>query len=294
MAIYNDRIVSTITRDGSIVCHVIDSTGIVAKAESMHRTSATATAALGRLLTAAALMGSQLKSEDDSITLRLKGDGPIGTVIAVADSHGNPRGYVENPIVELPLNPHGKLDVAGAVGKSGYLFVMRDLGLREPYIGQTPLVSGEIAEDITYYYAQSEQMPTVCALGVLVNPDLTVNCAGGFLAHLLPGAAPDAADRLEANLKNMASMTQLLSGGKTAEDIALMVLDGYAAESLQTVPVSYRCNCSRERVERALISIGRTELLKMAEEQEVTAVDCHFCNKKYRFNPEEIRALAQR
>ena len=287
-----DKIISTITRDGSIVCHVIDSSALVARAESMHRTSATATAALGRLMTAASLMGSQLKNEDDSITLRLKGDGPIGTVIAVADSHGNPRGYVENPIVELPLNSHGKLDVAGAVGKTGYLFVMRDLGLREPYIGQTPIVSGEIAEDITYYYAQSEQTPTVCALGVLVNPDLTVNCAGGFLAHLLPGAAPDAADRLEENLKNLAPMTQLLSEGKTPEDIARLVLDGFVIEPLQTVPVEYRCNCSRERVEKALISIGRDELNTMAEEQDVTTVDCHFCNKKYRFSAAEIRRLA--
>lgn len=283
---------SAISNDGSMVCHAIDSTDIVERAQSIHQTSNVATAALGRLLTAASLMGSQLKGKEASITLRLKGDGPIGSVIAVSDSSGNPRGYVENPVVELPLNDKGKLDVSGAVGKEGFLFVMRDLGLREPYIGQTPIISGEIAEDITYYYAQSEQMPTVCALGVLVNRDGSVACAGGFLAHLLPGAGEESIKLLEENLKKLPPVTTMLAEGSTVEEIALRVLEGGEPELLASFPAEYHCNCTRERVERALLTVGRAELTKMSEEDPVTEVSCHFCPKVYRFSPEEIKALA--
>jgi molecular chaperone Hsp33 len=286
------KIISAISRDGGAVCHALDSSDIVARAERIHRTSATVTAALGRLLTAASLMGCQMKGEDHSVTLRLKGNGPAGSIIAVSDSSGNVRGYAENPIVEIPLNSHGKLDVAGAVGKEGSLFVLKDVGLKEPYIGQTPIVSGEVAEDITFYYAQSEQTPTVCALGVLVNPDLTVAKAGGFLAHLLPGAAPEAADILEENLKKLSSVTQMLSDGKTPTDIAMLVLDGMEAEVIGEHGAEYRCNCSRERVERALATLRPDELEAMAAEQPVTEVDCHLCKKKYRFSPEVLRDLA--
>lgn len=287
------KIISTLAADGSAVCHAIDSTDMVARAEQIHRTSATVTAALGRLMTATSLMGAMLKGEDDSVTVRLSGDGPMGVAIAVSDSDGNVRGYVENPIVEIPLNGYGKLDVAGAVGKAGYLYVMRDMGLKEPYISQTPIVSGEIAEDITHYYATSEQIPTVCALGVLVNTDLTVISAGGFLVQLMPGAPEEAVDRLEQSVMNIPPVTKLLAEGTTAEQLACMALEGFSPNIVGSFDVEYRCNCSRERVERALISIGREELLKMADEQPVTEVDCHFCNKKYRYSPEELRALAK-
>ncbi|WRS28256.1 Hsp33 family molecular chaperone HslO [Oscillospiraceae bacterium MB08-C2-2] len=286
-------IIKTISADGGVVCQAMDSTDIVFRAEQLHRTSAVVTAALGRLLTAASMMGTMLYHEDDSITLRLKGDGPSGSVIAVSDSQGNVRGYVENPIVELPLNQYGKLDVAGAVGKNGLLYVLKDLGMKEPYIGQTPIVSGEIAEDITHYYATSEQTPTVCGLGVLVNTDLTVLNAGGFLVQLLPGATDETIAQLEANVGKLPSVTQMLSSGMTPHDIAHKLLEGMEPQVIETREVSYRCDCSRQRVERALLSLGREELDQMAKEQEVTEVDCHFCNKKYRFNPTELRALGR-
>ena len=285
-------LIRALSGDGSVVCHAVDSTDIAAKAEQIHATSATVTAALGRLLTAASLMGSQLKGEKDSITLRLNGDGPAGVLIAVSDCAGNVRGYVENPVVEIPLNQYGKLDVAGAVGRQGNLFVMRDLGLKEPYIGQTPIVSGEIAEDITYYYATSEQIPTVCALGVLVNTDLTVISAGGFLLQLLPGASEECIKRLEAAVNQLPPVTRLIADGATPKDIAFLALDGFSPTVVEERQVAYRCNCSRERVEKALVSVGKEELYQMAAEQPVTEVDCHFCNKKYRYSPEELRALA--
>jgi len=286
--------VHAISADGNVMCQAVDSTDIVAQAERIHVTSATVTAALGRLLTAASLMGSQLKGEEDSLTLRINADGPIGALIAVSDSSGNVRGYVENPVVEIPLNQYGKLDVAGAVGRQGNLFVMRDLGMREPYIGQTPIVSGEIAEDITHYYAASEQTPTVCALGVLVNTDLTVISAGGFLLQLLPGAPEEIIEQVEAAVNGMPPVTKMLAEGSTPQDIVRKALDGFSPAILEERRVAYQCNCSRERVERALISIGREELCKMAGEQPVTEVDCHFCIKKYRFSPIELRALAKR
>ncbi len=287
------KYIRALAKVDDVVCYAVDTTDIVARAEQIHVTSATATAALGRLLTAACLMGSQMKGEKDSLTLRLNGKGPAGSLIAVSDSQGNVRGYVENPVVEIPLNQYGKLDVAGAVGKDGSLYVMRDLGFGEPYIGQTPIVSGEIAEDITHYYAASEQIPTVCALGVLVNPELTVKSAGGILVQLLPGAGEETIAKLEENINALPPVTQMLSEGKTPEDMANLVLAGFEPEIVERRTVSYLCNCTRERVEKALLSLGREELENMAAEQPVTEVDCHFCPKKYRFSPEEIRKLAQ-
>lgn len=287
------KIVSAIAADGSVMCHAIDSTDLVQRAEQIHRTSATVTAALGRFLTAASLMGAMLKGKDDSLTLRLHGDGPAGVLIAVSDSDGNVRGYVENPIVEIPLNAHGKLDVAGAVGKNGHLYVMRDLGLKEPYISQTPIVSGEIAEDITQYYASSEQVPTVCALGVLVDTDLSVLHAGGFLVQLLPGASESAIEHLEKTMMDIPPITTMLREGKTPEDIAQMALAGLKPNLLGDFQTAYRCDCSRARVERALLSLGAEELETMAQEQPVTEVDCHFCNKKYRFSPTDLRVFAK-
>lgn len=285
------RILRAISSDGAVMMCITDSSDVVAKAEQIHKTSAVVTAALGRLLTASSLMGNMLKSQDASLTLRLSGDGPCGSLIAVSDYHGNPRGYVQNAIVELPLNSHGKLDVSGAVGKNGNLYVIRDLGFGEPYVGQLPIVSGEIAEDITSYYAISEQIPTVCALGVLVNPDLSVNCAGGYLVQLLPGADEDVITRLENNLNGLESMTQMLSKGMTIEEICNRVLDGFHPEVLDEFPTEYRCNCSKKRVEKALVSIGRDELKKIYNEEETTEISCHFCNKKYIFTKENILSL---
>lgn len=285
------KMIKALSGNGKVICYCLDSTDMCARAEQIHRTSATVTAAIGRLLTAASMMGAMLPEEDNSVTLRLKGDGDIGSVIAVAEGTGNSRAYVENPIVELPLNQYGKLDVAGAVGRQGVLYVMKDLGMDEPVIGNTPIVSGEIAEDITHYFVLSEQIPTVCALGVLVNTDLTVLSAGGFIAQLLPGAEEGDIGRLEKAIGGLPAVTKMIQDGMTAQDIAFKVLEGCEPKILEERTVEYRCDCSRSRVERALISLGRQELEKMEREEKVVEADCHFCNKKYRFNSEEIQTL---
>lgn len=284
------RIVRSISADASVVCSAIDGKEIVSEIERIHKTSAVITAALGRLSMGASLLGFGLKGNSDTLTIRINGKGPAGNLIAVSDSYGNVKAYVANPVVEIPLNSKGKLDVAGAVGKNGYLSVVKDLGLKEPYSGQVPIVSGEIAEDITNYLAVSEQIPSVCALGVLVDTDLTVKCAGGFLIQVLPFASDDAIDTIESNIKNMSSVTQLLSGGKTVEEISLMALDGLSPNILDDFEVSYKCDCSRQRVERALISLGKTELESISNDDK-TEVCCHFCDKKYNFSQEQIKNL---
>lgn len=287
------RIVRTISKDASVVCSAIDGRDIVAEIERIHKPSAVVTAALGRLSMAASLLGFGLKGEKDTVTVRFNGNGPTGSLIAVADSFGNVKAYVQNPIVEIPLNQFGKLDVKGAVGTDGYLSVVKDLGLKEPYCGQVPIVSGEIAEDITNYLATSEQVPSACALGVLVNPDLSVAQAGGFIIEVLPFASDEVITAIEENIKKMSSVTKLLSEGKTVEDIAMMALDGLEPNVLDDFKVEYRCSCSREKVETALISTGRDELLDMANDPE-TQVECHFCDKKYVFTSDEIKALVEK
>ena len=287
------RIVRTISKDASVVCSAVDGRDIVSRIEQIHSTSAVCTAALGRLALGASLLGFGLKGENDSLTVRMAGGGPAGTLIAVADSFGNVKAYIQNPVVEIPLNSVGKLDVRGAVGTDGTLTVIKDLGLKEPYSGQIPIVSGEIAEDITSYLATSEQVPSVCALGVLVNPDLTVAQAGGFLIQLLPFAPEEAIDVIERNIKGMRSVTQLLSEGKTAEDIAMLALEGLEPNVLDDFEVSYKCDCTRERVERALLSLGPDQLSELAED-ETTEVKCQFCDKAYTFTREEILAMKER
>lgn len=287
------RIVRAISKDASVVCSVIDGRDIVARIEQIHKTSAVCTAALGRLTLGASLLGFGLKGKDDSITLRIAGGGPAGTLIAVSDSFGNVKSYIQNPIVEIPLNSAGKLDVGGAVGNDGTLSVIKDLGLKEPYSGQIPIVSGEIAEDITSYLAVSEQVPSVCALGVLVNPDLTCAQAGGFLIQLLPFAPDEAADKIEKNIRSMKSVTSMLSDGLSAEDIAMKALEGLEPNVLDDFKVDYFCDCSRERVERALVSLGREQLEELSHD-EVTEVKCHFCDKDYHFTSEEVKALMNR
>lgn len=281
-----------ISVDGTLTVMAIDSTDIIGEMERIHRTSAVTSAALGRLLTAASMMGAVLKGKDNSITLRMSADGPAGSVIAVSDYSGNVRGYVANPVVEIPLNEKGKLDVAGAIGKNGSLTVMKDLGMKEPYIGQVPIVSGEIAEDITSYFATSEQTPTVCALGVLVNPDLTIKAAGGFIIQLLPTAMDDTIDQVEECIKGIPPVTQMLTDGMTPEQICRSVLKTFELDILDTSSPEYKCNCSKERVAKALLTLGKEELREMANDP-VTEVSCHFCDKKYRFTPAEILKLSE-
>lgn len=285
------KLIRCITSDGQVMATAVDTTDIVNRAEQIHRTSAVVTAALGRLLTAGSMMGNMLKGKDDSVTLRVNGDGPTGSLIVVSDFNGDVRGYVQNPVVELPLNEKGKLDVGGAVGKNGLLYVLKDLGLKEPFSGSVPLVSGEIAEDITSYYAMSEQIPTVCALGVLVNPDLSVKAAGGYIIQLLPAASDSTIDKLEKSISELPSVTAMLSDGMTPEDIVRAALSGFEVEVLYTQDIEYKCNCSKDRVAKALISLGREELEEMAAEKEVTEVSCHFCDKVYTFSSNELKKL---
>lgn len=280
-----------LSADGSVVCAVLEGTEMCREMERIHQTSAVCTAALGRLSMAASLIGYGLKNPDDSVTVRIDGGGPAGVLLAVADYHGNVKSYVENTVVELPLNAKGKLDVAGAVGTDGTLFVIKDLGLKEPYSGQTALVSGEIAEDITQYFADSEQIPSACGLGVLVDTDLSVKVAGGYLIQLLPFAPESAIATLEHNLESVTSVTALLEQGLTADDIANRLMAGLDASLLDESQPAYRCDCSRERTERMLQSLDANTLREMADEMPEVEVCCHFCNKKYVFTPDEIRGM---
>lgn len=285
------KLIRCITSDGAVMASAIDSTEIVAEAERLHKTSAVVTAALGRLLTATSMMGNMLKGEKDTVTVKIDGGGPAGAVTAVSDSHGFVRGYAVNPVVEIPLKENGKLDVSGAVGTDGNVFVIKDLGLKEPYSGFVPIVSGEIAEDITSYYAVSEQIPTVCALGVLVNPDLTVKKAGGYIIQLLPAADESTVSRLEENLKKARPVTEQLDEGKDILDILKAMLDGFDTEVLSTNEVGYKCRCSRERTEKTIASLGIAELESIAEEMPEAEVKCSFCGKSYVFNREEVQKI---
>ncbi len=287
------KLYRAISADGSAFAEVLDAKDIVSEIERIHKTSAVVTAGLGRLSIAASLMGYMLKGESDTVTLRVDGGGPAGQLVAVADSWGNVKSCVNNPVVEIPLNAQGKLDVGGAVGRDGTLSVVKDLGLKEPYVGVIPLVSGEIAEDIASYYATSEQIPTVCSLGVLVNPDLTVRSAGGFLVQLLPFADEKCISTIEKNVAAMRPISALLDEGKTPEEIANILLAGLEPNELDSAEPVYGCDCSRERTEKVLISIGKDELRSIAEEGKDTTVSCHFCGKEYIFTPEDIRRLIE-
>lgn len=284
------KLVRCISNDGTLTIMAVDSTDIVNEMRRIHNTAPVTSAALGRLLTAGCMMGAVLKGKDDSVTLRMKADGPAGTVMAVSDNQGNVRGYVQNPIVDLPLNSKGKLDVAGAIGKNGDLTVIKDLGMKEPYIGQIPIVSGEVAEDITAYYFTSEQTPTVCALGVLVDRDYSIKAAGGFLIQLLPTAFDDTIEKVERCIKDIEPVTTLLTKGMSPEEICHHVLREFELEELDTANPVYKCNCSRERVERALISTGIENLEEMAEDEN-TEVCCQFCDKKYNFSSKDMKQL---
>lgn len=288
------KLVRALSADGSVLCSSVDATDICNEIVRIHRPSPVATAAMGRLAAAGSLMGALMKGEEDALTLRINGGGPGGTVLCVSDFMGNVRVCCDNPQADLPLKENGKLDVGGFVGKDGFLAVIRDLGLKEPYATQSPIVSGEIAEDITAYYAVSEQIPTVCALGVLVDRDHSVKAAGGYIIQLVPPVNEAAIDFIEKNIKNMQSVTQLLSEGKTAEEIALMGLEGLQGDILDSWECGYKCLCSRERTERMLISLGRKELETLAlESEESTEICCQFCGKRYYFSKSDLEGLAE-
>ncbi len=286
-----DYIVRAMTKDGFVKAAAITSAGIVERARCIHKTTPTATAALGRVLTAASMMGNMQKVENGALTLQIKGGGPLGTILATSDAEGNVRGYVQNPGITLLEKYAGKLDVGAAVGTDGMLTVIRDLQMKEPYIGSIKLVSGEIAEDVTAYFAQSEQIPTACALGVLVAENHRVRAAGGYLLQLLPGAPDDTIDRLEAGIREAGPATPLLDAGITPEELLRRVMPGCELEIFEREPVEYRCYCSRERVTSTLIAIGRKDLQEIVDEGKPIQIECQFCDTVYTFTPEEIAEL---
>lgn len=290
-----DRIIRTITSDGSLMASAIDSTELVYTAQRLHKLTKTSSAALGRLLTAASMMGAMLKETNAKLTVKVAGDGPMGSLLALSDSRGYVRGYADHPEVELPLKPNGKLDVGGAVGHNGRLAVIRDFGTGEPYSGQVELVSGEIAEDITSYYALSEQTPTVCALGVLVDKgDGGVLLAGGMLIQALPGADDTALARLEKNVSCMDPVTTMLAKGLSLEEMCGLALDGFTVEKLDEFHVGYACNCSKERFARILLTLPQEDLetLPVNEDGLVETV-CQYCNRRYTFTKDEIGVLVE-
>ena len=287
-----DEIVRAVTRDGFVKISAVSARGAVERARQIHGLSPTASAALGRTLCGASMLGELMKEEDASLTIRVNGGGPVGSVIAVSDNGGNVRGYVTEPKADLPLRGDGKLDVGGLVGTNGMLTVSRDIGLKEPYVGSTELVTGEIAEDLAQYMVESEQIPSAVGLGVLVDTDRTIKAAGGFIVQLMPGAPEELITALEDNIFVMDQLTTVLAEDGVDEAVR-QVLKGLEYETVMRVPVEYRCNCSRERVEQALRSVGREELEDMAASGEETEVSCQFCDRVYRFGPEELRALAK-
>lgn len=289
-----DYIVRGMSMDGFVKAVGIRSTELVKRGAEIQKTTPNATAAFGRALTAASMMGNMQKVEDGSMTLQVRGGGPIGTITVVSDAVGNVRGCVTEPNVPLVEKYPGKLDVGATVGTNGTLTVIRDLQMKEPYIGSTELVSGEIGDDVTAYFAQSEQTPTACALGVLVDRDCSVKVAGGYLLQLLPGAPEEVVDKLEKGIQRAGAVTPMLERGMTPEDILGAVMGDLGVVFLETTEVSYKCYCSRNRVESALISLGRKELEEIASEGETFPVECQFCDEIYRFTPEDIRELLRK
>ena len=286
-----DRLVRAITTDGMVQAVAVSTRDLTERARNIHTTLPVATAALGRALAAASMMGNALKVEDASLTLQIKGGGPLGTVLTVSDAQGNVRGYVQQPHVDLPLRPDGKLDVGSAVGSDGTLTVIKDLGMKEPYIGSVQLLGGEIAEDLAAYFVESEQIPTACALGVLVGTDQSVTSAGGYLIQLLPGAGEDIITKIEAGVQRVGSVSHALEGGLDGAGLLRAVLSDFDLEILETHPVEYRCYCSRDRVTRALISMGREELSSLIQEQGQAELTCQFCDQVYRYSKEDLEEI---
>ena len=288
-----DQIIRVIAKDAPVKAMAITARDTVERARAIHDCWPVASAALGRLLMAASMMGAVLKAEDGSVTLRVRGGGPLGALTAVSDSGGNVRGYVQNPAVDVPRKAKGKLDVGAAVGGEGDLTVIRDLGMKEPYIGSVELVGGEIAEDIAAYFVESEQIPTACALGVLIAPDQTVQAAGGYLIQLLPGADDAVVSAVERGVARLGAVSARLDGGMEPLELLQEVLADFELEVLETTPIEYRCYCSEERVSRALISLGREELDKLIREQDGAELTCQFCDRVYRYSGDQLRALRE-
>jgi molecular chaperone Hsp33 len=286
-----DKIVRMIAKNAPIKAVAIEATGMVERARQIHDTWPVATAALGRLLMGASMMGNMIKTENGSVTLRVNGGGPLGTLTAVSDCEGNTRGFVHNPAVDVPRKAHAKLDVGAAVGDNGDLTVIRDVGMKEPYVGSVQLVGGEIAEDIAAYFVESEQIPTACALGVLIAPDQSVQVAGGYLILLLPGADDWVTTCIAAGIGEVGAVSTHLANGLSAQEILEKVLSDFEMEVLESTPVEYRCYCSEERVSRALISMGRAELESLIEDQGEAELTCQFCDRVYHYNREQLEEL---
>ena len=288
-----DRIIDCLAYEGKVSIKCMSSTKLVEEARKIHGLSPTATAALGRLLTITSIMGYELKEKDGNLTNQIKGDGPIGILTAVADSNGNVKGYVGNNTVDIPLKENGKLDVGTAVGKKGMLYIVKDLGIGKPYVGMTPIVSGEIAEDFTNYFATSEQTPTVIALGVLVDKN-GVRAAGGYKLSLMPDATEDIISTIEQQISKIEPISKMLDENKTLEEIAKLVTGDENIQVLETINPEFKCNCSREKCEKGLIAVGKTELEAMINEEEKIEIVCNFCNSKHIFTKEDLQNLVDK
>jgi len=286
-----DYLIRGIAAGGRVRVFGVQSTGIVAELQHRHDTWPTVTAALGRAVSAGLMMGAMLKG-DEKLTIQIKGDGPIGQIVVDANASGEVRGYVDNPHVDLPLNEAGKLDVASAVGREGTIYVIKDLGLKEPYRGSVPIISGELGEDFTYYFAKSEQTPSAVAVGVLVNPDGTVRASGGFIIQLLPGMTDEEITEIETKLANLRPVTEMLDNGLSIENIVAQIVDD--VKILETMDAVFRCQCSDERVERTLISMGKAEIEQLLSEEKLVEVVCHFCNEAYHFDHDRLRRILEK
>lgn len=288
-----DYLIRGISEDGAIRFFACITTNLAEEARRIHDCYPVAAAALGRMLTVGSMMGTMLKSDKDILTIQINGKGPAGGVAVVSDNSGNVRGYINNPHVETTLKPSGKLDVGAAIGYDGNLTVIKDLGLKEPYIGQIPIVSGEIGDDFTVYFADSEQTPTSVGLGVLVEPEGQVSAAGGFIVQVMPKAEEETIEKLENNLAHIKSITEMVSGGITVEELIAKVLEGISFKINEKKEIGYVCNCSRERIERALISLGEAELTDIIETDEKAEISCNFCSNKYHFSKEDLKMLLE-
>ena len=287
----SDQLVRAISKDGFVKAVAVSTRDLTERARQIHHTTPVATAALGRTLAAASMLGNALKGDGASVTLQIKGDGPLGTILAVSDNEGNVRGKVDDPAVDLPLRPDGKLDVGAAVGHEGMLTVIRDLNMKDPYVGSVSLLGGEIAEDLAAYFVESEQIPTACGLGVLVDRDRSVLTAGGYLIQLLPGAGEEIVSRVERGIMAAGSVTALLKADSDPESLLRRVMPDFELEILEKSPVEYRCYCSRERMEKALISLGPEEMRSLIDEQGSAEMTCRFCDSVQKFTREDLEGL---
>ena len=287
----SDQLVRAISKDGFVKAVAVSTRDLTERARQIHHTTPVATAALGRTLAAASMLGNALKGDGASVTLQIKGDGPLGTILAVSDNAGNVRGKVDDPAVDLPLRPDGKLDVGAAVGHEGMLTVIRDLNMKDPYVGSVSLLGGEIAEDLAAYFVESEQIPTACGLGVLVDRDRSVLTAGGYLIQLLPGAGEEIVSRVEGGIMAAGSVTALLKADSDPESLLRRVMPDFELEILEKSPIEYRCYCSRERMEKALISLGPEEMRSLIDEQGSAEMTCRFCDTVQKFTREDLEGL---